>query len=47
MSPLLVLGLSAVMLATAFLSGVFGMAGGLVLVGVAMTVLALGLLLKE
>jgi uncharacterized protein len=34
MSLLLVLGLGAAMLATAFLSGVFGMAGGLILVGV-------------
>ncbi|MFC7738289.1 TSUP family transporter [Roseomonas sp. GCM10028921] len=34
-------GLSAVMVATAFLSGVFGMAGGLVLVGVLLALLPL------
>ncbi len=39
MSVLLVLGLGAVMLATAFLSGLFGMAGGLVLVGVLLALL--------
>jgi uncharacterized membrane protein YfcA len=41
MSPLLVLGLCAVMVATAFLSGVFGMAGGLVLMGVLLALLPL------
>jgi uncharacterized protein len=40
-SPLLVLGLCAVMVATSFLSGVFGMAGGLVLVGVLLALLPL------
>jgi uncharacterized protein len=39
MTPLLVIGLGAVMVATAFLSGVFGMAGGLVLVGVLLALL--------
>lgn len=41
MSLLLIAGLSAVMVATAFLSGVFGMAGGLVLVGVLLALLPL------
>ena len=41
MSPLLVLGLCAAMVATSFLSGVFGMAGGLVLVGVLLALLPL------
>jgi uncharacterized membrane protein YfcA len=41
MSLLLMAGLSAVMVATAFLSGVFGMAGGLVLVGVLLALLPL------
>lgn len=39
MSPLLVMGLGLVMLGTAFLSGVFGMAGGLILVGVLLALL--------
>lgn len=39
MSPLLILGISTVMVATSFLSGVFGMAGGMVLIGVLLTVL--------
>ena len=34
MTPLMTFALCLVMLATAFLSGVFGMAGGLVLIGV-------------
>jgi uncharacterized membrane protein YfcA len=34
MSPLLVLGLCSVVVATSFLSGVFGMAGGMILIGV-------------
>jgi len=41
MSPLLILGLSAVMVATSLLSGIFGMAGGMVLVGVLLAVLPL------
>jgi uncharacterized protein len=39
MTPLLVIGLGTVMVATAFLSGVFGMAGGLILVGVLLALL--------
>ena len=39
MTPLLVVGLGATMVATAFLSGVFGMAGGLILVGVLLALL--------
>ena len=39
MTAALMLGLSLVMLATAFLSGVFGMAGGLILVGVLLALL--------
>jgi uncharacterized membrane protein YfcA len=38
-SPLLIAGICAVMVATSFLSGVFGMAGGMVLIGVLLTVL--------
>src|SRR6185312_1316777 len=34
MSALAILGLAALMTATAFLSGIFGMAGGLILIGV-------------
>src|SRR6202012_3815280 len=34
MSALLALGLSLLMICTAFLSGIFGMAGGLILIGV-------------
>ena len=41
MSPLLVAGLCAVMLGTGFLSGVFGMAGGLILVGVLLALMPL------
>lgn len=41
MTPLLTLGLCAVMVGTSFLSGVFGMAGGLVLVGVLLALLPL------
>jgi uncharacterized membrane protein YfcA len=40
-SPLLVLGLCAAVVATSFLSGAFGMAGGLVLVGVLLALLPL------
>ncbi len=39
MSPLLIAGICAVMVGTSFLSGVFGMAGGMVLIGVLLTVL--------
>jgi uncharacterized membrane protein YfcA len=39
MTPLLMLGLTATMLATAFLSGIFGMAGGLILMGVLLAVM--------
>jgi uncharacterized membrane protein YfcA len=41
MPPMLILALSTVMLATAFLSGVFGMAGGMVLMGVLLALLPL------
>lgn len=39
MTPLLMLFVTAVMVATAFLSGLFGMAGGLILIGVLLAVL--------
>ncbi|MEJ0067960.1 MAG: TSUP family transporter [Pseudomonadota bacterium] len=39
MTPLLMLGLTATMLVTAFLSGIFGMAGGLILMGVLLAVM--------
>jgi uncharacterized membrane protein YfcA len=41
MSPLLIAGLTAVMLGTAFLSGIFGMAGGMILMGVLPAAMAL------
>ncbi len=41
MSPLLIGGLTLVMLGTAFLSGIFGMAGGMILMGVLLAVLPL------
>jgi len=41
MSPLLIAALAATMLATSFLSGIFGMAGGLILVGVLLAVMPL------
>jgi uncharacterized protein len=41
MSPLLVAALGLLMVATAFLSGLFGMAGGLILIGVLLTILPL------
>ncbi len=41
MSIVLMMGISAVMLFTAFLSGVFGMVGGLILMGVLISVLPL------
>jgi uncharacterized membrane protein YfcA len=40
MAPGLILALAAVVLATSFLSGVFGMAGGMVLMGVLLTFLS-------
>jgi uncharacterized membrane protein YfcA len=39
MTPALVLALSATMVATSFLSGIFGMAGGLILVGILLALL--------
>src|SRR4051812_4191116 len=41
MTPLLISFLCLTMVATAFLSGVFGMAGGLILIGVLLAVLPL------
>src|SRR5215216_5814757 len=41
MSPLLIAALGTLMVATAFLSGLFGMAGGLILIGVLLTILPL------
>lgn len=41
MTPLAIAGLCGVMVGTAFLSGVFGMAGGLVLVGVLLAIMPL------
>ena len=41
MSGLLIAGLAVVMLGTAFLSGIFGMAGGMILMGVLLAVLPL------
>jgi len=41
MTPLMIAGLSAVMLGTAFLSGIFGMAGGMILIGVLLAVMPL------
>jgi uncharacterized membrane protein YfcA len=41
MTPLMILGLTAVMLGTAFLSGIFGMAGGMILMGVLLAVMPL------
>jgi hypothetical protein len=41
MSLLLILAITAVMVATAFLSGIFGMAGGLILIGVLLVLLPL------
>lgn len=40
MTPAMIAVLSATMLGTAFLSGVFGMAGGLILMGVLLTILS-------
>ena len=41
MTPLLIAALGALMVATAFLSGLFGMAGGLILIGVLLTLMPL------
>ena len=41
MTPLLIAALGLLMVATAFLSGLFGMAGGLILIGVLLTILPL------
>lgn len=41
MTPLLIAALGSLMVATAFLSGLFGMAGGLILIGVLLTILPL------
>ncbi len=41
MSPLLIAALGLLMVGTAFLSGLFGMAGGLILIGVLLTILPL------
>ena len=39
MTPLVVSALCAAMVATAFLSGIFGMAGGLILIGILLVML--------
>src|SRR5271165_3009710 len=44
MTPLLIAALGLLMVATSFLSGLFGMAGGLILIGVLLTLIALLLL---
>src|SRR6478752_3108155 len=41
MTPLMISALGLLMVATAFLSGLFGMAGGLILIGVLLTILPL------
>jgi uncharacterized membrane protein YfcA len=41
MTTLMALGLSALMIGTAFLSGIFGMAGGLILIGVLLVIFPL------
>src|SRR5262249_27808882 len=41
MAPLMIAALGALMVATAFLSGIFGMAGGLILIGVLLVLLPL------
>src|SRR5260370_4094705 len=41
MTPLLITAVGRLMVATAFLSGLFGMAGGLILIGVLLTILPL------
>ena len=41
MTPLMIAGLGLLMVATSFLSGIFGMAGGLILIGVLLTLMPL------
>src|SRR5438552_5506475 len=41
MTPLLIAALGLLMVATAFLSGLFGMAGGMILIGVLLTLMPL------
>src|SRR5947207_15913347 len=41
MTPLVIAALGLLMVATAFLSGLFGMAGGLILIGVLLTLMPL------
>src|ERR1700761_2801209 len=41
MTPLMIAALGALMVATAFLSGLFGMAGGMILIGVLLTFMPL------
>ena len=41
MTPLMIVGLGALMVATAFLSGLFGMAGGMILIGVLLMLMPL------
>ena len=41
MTPLTIAALGALMVATAFLSGLFGMAGGLILIGVLLSLMPL------
>ena len=41
MTTLMALGLSVLMIGTAFLSGIFGMAGGLILIGVLLVIFPL------
>lgn len=41
MTPLMIAGLGALMVATAFLSGLFGMAGGMILIGVLLMLMPL------
>src|SRR5258706_5827949 len=41
MTPLMIAALGLLMVATAFLSGLFGMAGGLILIGVLLAILPL------
>jgi uncharacterized membrane protein YfcA len=41
MTPLIIAALGLLMVATAFLSGLFGMVGGLILIGVLLTLMPL------
>src|SRR5207248_9763738 len=41
MTPLVIIALGVLMVATAFLSGLFGMAGGLILIGVLLALMPL------